>query len=85
MSSKIKTIGELKDLIASLPNDTKIVLFGKTDKHNIYYDWNVRLSIQTLLNQDECCEVCDKNLSEPKANNNSDCKEHSGSYVVIHM
>jgi hypothetical protein len=84
MSIPINTIGDLKRLIADLPDDTRVCLSRET-RDGIDYLWRLEASVDTLCNNDEGCGVCDDALRSPRSKGVANCPDHSGKQLVIRL
>lgn len=78
----INTIGELRKLIAELPDDTRICLQRDT-KFGIDYVWYGSATIEKLRNQDEGCGACYDALVAPIRYNFPNCPLHSGLHLIF--
>lgn len=76
------TVGQLRKLIADLPDEASVSILDRT-KLGLSYDWNFDIEVQELKNHSECCGPCDDAQRAPLAHNVPMCSEHSGTQLVI--
>ncbi len=81
---KVKTVGDLRKLLASLPDDTKIGLdWHGHDGYVTFLQSAIEISIRDMKNSYDGCVVCSDARYHSKKKGLPDCQEHSGKYLVL--